>query len=350
MENNVSNDSPRLGDAAVRVFAVLGFVAVIIFGMWGSVRVAEAVPGAFSSLAAAFVSLTSIFVPAGETVTLSGPQTVAAGTPFTISWTHEKQNGTGSYTFRYDCADGVYFTSPDASGKQANVYCNTTFNFINTANAITLTPVLTKNGPVAVTMYVDYTPNGSVTPTVTGKGVLSVTGSAGATTPVTTPTTPTTPVATTPGTPTSHVYPISGPGIHPSDPNGYVDLVATVLQVGVVDKNSGAFFASSSPSRSAVSANGQYRIAVQFQIQNNGTKTSPQFNFNAVLPTMPSNIFASPMQQALAPGDRIEFTLGFDELDPSGTGVFTVNADPSNSINEPNKTNNIAHYTVTTTP
>ena len=65
---------------------------------------------------------------------------------------------------------------------------------------------------------------------------------------------------------------------------------------------------------------------------------------------MPMHIFTSQAQQALAPGDSIQFTIGFDLFNPDGNGIFTVNVDPSDRINEPNKDNNIVHYTITTTP
>jgi hypothetical protein len=351
MENDFHNSSPRIGERGIRILAILGFVAVVGVGLWGSVAIARAVPNAFSSLAAAFVSLTSIFVPAGETVSLSAPATVQSGAPFTLSWTHDKQSVDGSYTFRYDCADGVYFTATGASGSTDTIYCNVPYNFLNAGDSLTVTPVSTKNPSIPVTVYMDFVPNGATKATVTGKAVLTIVGNgtsgsspATPTTPVTTPTAPT----VTPGQSTTHTYPVSGAPA--SNPNGYVDLTARVIEVGVVDKNSGAFFASSTPSRAVTGADGQYRIAVRFAIENNGTKTSPQFDFNAVLPTYPQYIFSSPMQQALAPGDRIEFTLGYDQPDQGGNGVFTVNVDPSSRINEPNKTNNIIHYTVTTNP
>ncbi|MES2014252.1 MAG: CARDB domain-containing protein [Patescibacteria group bacterium] len=356
MENDSKKTSSRLGDAAVRALAIFGFLAIIIVGMWGSVQVARNVPGAFSSVAAAIVSFTSIFVPAGETITVSAPSlTVNANEPFVLSWTHAKKSVEGSYTFRYNCADGVYFNSPTVSGSETAVYCNVPFNFLNSNNQITLTPVSTTNRFVDVQVFVDFTPNGANRPTVTGQTALTVVNSANTTSPgtlspATTPTTKTpvttNPVTTTPrpvtaGPEQTHTYPVNGSGV--SDPNGYVDLTAQIIEVGVVDKTTGAFTASSTPSRT------NNRIAVRFSVQNIGTKTSPEFDFNAVLPTLPSNIFSAPFQQALAPGDRIEFTVGFDSFNPdTPNGVFTVNVDPTGRINERNKDNNIVHYTITT--
>lgn len=338
---------------ATRVFAVLGFVAVIGIGMWGSVQVASGVPGAFSSLAAAFVSLTSVFVPANEAVTLSLPSSVQmSGTPFTLSFAHAHQAGTGSYTFRYDCANGVYFTSPAPTGTPATLYCNVPFNF-NSADSLALTPFSTESRTVPVTVYIDYTPNGASKPTVSGKAVITLendalSGGAGTTTPVQKPSTPS-PVAPSAGPSTTRIYPLGGTAaVQQSDPNGYVQFGVHIIDIGVVDRTTGMFISSSTPSLSMATGSGQYRIAVRFAVENNGTKTSPQFSFNAVLPTLPIYIFSSPMQQALAPGDRIEYTLGFDSFDTSSNHIFTVNVDPTSSVNEPNRDLNIIHYTVPT--
>lgn len=366
MENDSQNSRPGFSSVATRTLAVFGFVAVIFIGMWGAVTIASGVPGAFSSLAAAFVSLTSVFVPAGESIAISAPSlTIASGVPVTLSWVHNKKSVEGSYTFRYDCADGVYFSSPSASGADNTVYCNVPFNFLNASNTVTLTPYSTKNRFIDVAVYVDFVPNGASKATVTGKASLTIendnfgTSPSTTGTPTSTPTTENPPVNQPPyhppvtqGPSTTQTYPIGGSGgVTASNPNGYVDLTARILEVGIVDKNTGAFIASSTPSRNAIAtSSGQYRLAVRFAVENDGTKTAPQFDFNAVLPTLPSAIFSSPTQQELAPGDRIEFTLGFDSFNASGTGVFTVNVDPSGRINEKNKDNNIIHYTVTTTP
>ena len=324
--------------------------------MWGSVQIARAVPSALSNVAAAIVSLTSIFVPAGETITLSAPSfDVVSGQGFVLSWEHAKKSVDGSYTFRYECADGVHFTSPSSATENETIFCNVAYHFLNSNDSIALTAVSQKNRFIDVTVLVDFTPNGANQPTVTGKATLTIsnqnlgsspttTGNATPTIP-TTPTTPTKPTVpnNTPGTPTSVTYPgaITG-GAAASNPNGYVDLVPTVIEVGIVDKTTGAFSASSTPSRSQ-------RVAVRFSVQNIGTKTSPQFDFAAVLPTLPGHIFNSPFQQELAPGDRIEFTVGFDSFDPAKPdGIIIINVDPSGRFNERVKDNNIVKYTIHT--
>ena len=338
MENNSKG---RFAETAVRILAVFGFVAIILIGLWGSVSVAKVIPGTFASLASAIVSLTSVFVPANNAITISVPSlTVNDGEAFALSWTHESTQN-GSYKFRYDCVPGVSFTSPTRTGSEAAIFCNTPFNFLNATDSITVTAFSEENQLTDVGVHIDFIPEGSTQAAVTGSVTLTVNNNEEQTT---TPNTPNTNTGTrNPGTETSSTFPISG-GQTASNPNGFVDLTVAVIAVGVVDKDTGTFTASSTPTRDS----SQYRVAARFAVTNIGTKTSDQWNFNAVLPTFPSHIFTSPNQQALGPGDRIEFTIGFDSFDQDGVGDLVINIDPSGRMNESNKTNNILHYTITT--
>ena len=347
IENPNGKNATR--EAVIRAASIGGVIIVLIIGMWGAVSVAKNTPKAFSSLAAVITSLTSVFVPAGEKVIVSAPSlTVNAGETFGISWEHVKKATDGSYTFRYDCADGVAFTSPAPTGEATMIYCNTPFNFINNNNSITLTASSTVNRFVDVTVYIDFTPNGAGKPTVTGSTALTISNVAVPSTPAVVTPKPVTPRPVvphnTPGTETSTTYPVTGTGTAISNPNGSVDLVPTIIEEGVVDKTTGVFTASSTPNRRT----DLYRVAVRFAVTNQGTKASGGWTFNAVLPTYPSHVFDSPSQAPLNPGDRIEYTLGFDSLQNVDQSTFVVNVDPTGSINESNKNNNIVSYTVTT--
>jgi subtilase family serine protease len=109
----------------------------------------------------------------------------------------------------------------------------------------------------------------------------------------------------------------------------------------VVDRTTGAFYASPTPSRSQ-------KIGVRFSVENLGTKTSPQFDFTAVLPTNPATTFQSPTVQGLLPGQKTEFVMGFEGYTMSGNSL-TITVDPLNRFTESNKSNNVAYYTITTT-
>ncbi len=101
-----------------------------------------------------------------------------------------------------------------------------------------------------------------------------------------TPTRPTTP--TTPNQP-SYVYTpaaVAAPQLY-----GYADLKVTILSV--------------------VPAGNRY--VMQFMVENAGTNVAYSgWNFNAILPLNTQYTYQAPGQQALNPGDRIVYTLGFD--------------------------------------
>lgn len=338
------NNRERLVAGATRTLAIIGFIAVIIGGLWGTVFVARNVPGAFSALASAIVSLTSIFVPAEEAITLSIPSPIVKnGETFVLSWEHERKGIDGSYTFRYECVEGVSFTSPTQAGPDTKVVCNTPFNFLNASESIVVTVSSLKNSLADVTAYIDFTPSGSSESTVTGSTLFTIQNEN-----ITSPSAGPTGGATTPrtaGPETTTVELLPGIGSTVSDPRGRTDLSVRLIEIGLVDKTTGEFTASSTPSASAIGK----RIAARFAVENIGTRSSDQWTFNAVLPTFPSHIYSSPTQPALTPGDRIEFTLGFDRFEQDGEGVFVVNVDPTQKINESNKDNNILRVTITAT-
>lgn len=237
MEN--ANNRGALVNGAVRVLAVVGFIAVVIAGLWGSVSLARMVPGVFATLASAIVSITSIFIPAPE-------QEVATTTP--------------------EIANEEEPSALEASG---------------------------------------------TAPRTPGQETTDI-----------------------------EVFGVTGPAA--SDPNGTIDLAVRFIELGIVDKTTGSFTASSTPSRSMIGM----RVAARFSVENVGTRTSDQWSFNAVLPTFPSHIYSSPTQQILGPGDRIEFTLGFDSFEEDNEGILVINVDPTNRINERNKDNNILRRTI----
>jgi len=118
-----------------------------------------------------------------------------------------------------------------------------------------------------------------------------------------------------------------------------VDFTANIDSIGIINSE-GQFIASSTP-------NTKNKIAVKFTIKNIGNKKSDNWYFNAVLPTSPYHIFSSKSQQALAPGEKIEFTMGFDRPKIGENQLIIINVDPSGGIKEPNKTNNIVKEFIT---
>ena len=120
---------------------------------------------------------------------------------------------------------------------------------------------------------------------------------------------------------------------------GKPDLAVKILEIGVIDKITNVWTATTS-------LRSIDRIAVRFLVENLGTKETDSWYFNAVLPTYPSYIYSSPSQISLKAGERIEFTLGFDSVEKKDGNIVVINIDPNNSVSEASEENNIARVTI----
>lgn len=342
----IKNNAPKLIHVATRGLAVVGLIAVIIAGLWGSILLARAVPGAFSSLTATVVSMTSIFVSAGENISLSpSSETTSSGESFILSWEHAKKSGAGSYAFRFACTPGVSFTSPAKNGAVETVPCDTPFAFLNANNAMVLTAYAKESKPVESSVAIEFTPDGASAPSVSGSFVLTIENGAGSEEKKAVAPAETITDRRIAGTETT-VVEISSTAQSPkSDPNGAADLVIRMIEVGETDTATGVFTANPAPSRSTANR----RIAVRFSVENTGTKTSDEWAFIANLPTTPPRTYTSPIQQTLGPGDYIKFTLSFDSFVDGTEGVFMVIVDPESHAEDANRDNNRLEETITVT-
>jgi hypothetical protein len=155
--------------------------------------------------------------------------------------------------------------------------------------------------------------------------------------PATSPTTETkpaaqTPAATTPsaGAQTNSTYPINGTAAQPAAPYGLADLSASIIATGyLTNASTDSFVASQSV------PDGE-RAAVRFVIRNAGTNWSGTWEFSASIPTSPSYTFHSPVQQSLAPGDSIEYTLGFDRAIAGEKQPITITIENGSDANANN--------------
>jgi hypothetical protein len=139
-------------------------------------------------------------------------------------------------------------------------------------------------------------------------GVASTTESTTTAVVATTTTTVTKPVtyppATTPGEETTTTYPSGGTPV--ATLHGLPDLKVTITQVGYLSLNNTDSFIAAKVIPSGL------RGAVKFTVTNVGTNTTGNWSFNANLPTTSSFTFNSDAQKPLLPGERIDYTLGFD--------------------------------------
>ncbi|HEV7121417.1 MAG TPA: CARDB domain-containing protein, partial [Candidatus Paceibacterota bacterium] len=159
------------------------------------------------------------------------------------------------------------------------------------------------------------------------------------TTTVTSPLLGTPAAATSAGPKTTTSYPAGGV-VSNAPLYGQADLAVSITQVGYLTSNSTDSFVSG-----AIVPSGD-NAAVKFSVTNTGTNISGPWSFTANLPTNTSFIFTSNPQQSLRPGERIDFTLGFDRAQ-SGVRQVTITADSANQVSESNESNNTAVSNIT---
>lgn len=337
----------------------LGVIILLIAaGVWTTVRLGPYLPDTFNKIATALVTMSERFIP-GEKLLLSADrETVNSGDEIVLSWIHRNKKNDGVYSLSYTCTTGVYLGVRVAAGDKM-LLCDLLSDIYGTENTVTLRAFSELNEPVTIPITVTYTSATDAGKTLSSSINLSITGSkteavseikpdTDTNSPETVPKVATPPAipeqkskTVTPGTKTEKIYPF-GTTTRPALSYGKVDLAPKIIEVGVIDKVTNAFTATTALKVSD-------RIAIRFEVENLGTLDSGHWQFNAVLPTYPMYIFESEGQQPLGPGDKIEFTIGFDNVEPDVDGRFVINVDPTSSIPEASETNNIATTTIRAT-
>jgi hypothetical protein len=293
----------------LRVVAVIGLIAILLLGAWGIIQLAFYLPTLFKGVG-----------QAKEAITLTVPAQTTSDKGFTASWKHTAQKGEQSYSLSYTCAAGLQFAAPVPTGALQLVPCNTPFNYVSASSSMALVPVLAKGTSQASTTFTVV-----ATTLATGATGLRATDSTvvvAATAPVTTPTTPAAGVEPASSKPSSTYVP-SG---RTQNLYGSADLAVQI---------------TSAPQ--SVSA-GQ-RITLQFVVTNVGTNVAPAgWAFVASLPYTPVYTFPSGSQQALYPGDKIVYTLGYDAVRAGayGPAQVSIHADSGNAVQEQDEQNNTA--------
>ena len=332
-------------DIAMRILSVLGGIAVLAGVVWVGMQGFRALPNAGNTLASALVSVQSFFSPAERIVLSVIDSQVVAEEPFTLSWEHRGNSADGSYAFFYGCSNDVYLT---ISGN--TVFCNTELPILSTDTTLNLTAYGEVNGIATIPLEVRFRENGETV--ISERGELAVTvqserfddAASTSTTPVGTPTSgisnPTTPSGIrptqAPGQP--QFVPVVTTNGPVSDPNGEADLTIRVIAYGLVDRSSGDFDERDEIPQDLPSGK---RGAIKFVVENEGTKLSDEWEFEATLPTSPSYTYKSVEQTSLYPGDKIEFIIGFDRLRNTDEDDYRIEIDSKDDVDESNERNNV---------
>ena len=340
--NQVTSDQK---DGLTKTFAIVGFIVLIIFGVWLAVKIVSFVPSTFSSLASLADSVYN-YNDKQEIVINSGNDVLNAGESFTLSWADMRRPGT--YTFSYACTEGVAVDVKNIEGAIVSLACSEPLQLAG-ATSLDILIASEKNRFVDIPYTITYTKKGdsqitsSITKDITVvNATIPATGVLVDNTPTNTTsagekndTTGSTPVVTQPVTtkPTTYVAPkpktISTPiySIPVSNPNGIVDLQVTFLGTGTL---TGSTFTKSA----LIDADKQG--ALQFEVKNIGTKTAEDWKYTAHLPA--DITFTSGAQKALKPNERAIITLGFSGLSEAGTEKIDVSVTAQSDVKTVNNT------------
>lgn len=168
----------------------------------------------------------------------------------------------------------------------------------------------------------------------------------------TTGTTPTTSTTVTPTKTSAKPKPVAGVGTNTTTYeigttkaaalSGLADLAVTIDTTGYLTSASTSSFVASTTVPHGDNA------AVRFTIKNVGTNWSGTWTFSASVPTYPTYTYTSQPQQSLAPGDSIDYTLGFNQAISGTSKVITVTINPG--VSDSNKSNNSAAAAETILP
>jgi len=183
-------------------------------------------------------------------------------------------------------------------------------------------------------------PSLSVVPTPVASTTIPFGNTSSNVPPVSTPVSPK-PVQPTAGEKTTNTYPMGGTTALPSLSSGLPDFVVTIDAIGYLATSSAESFVTSS------TVPAQNRPAVVFTIKNIGTKVGGQWRFSASIPTQTAYIYQSEPQQPLNPGDRITYTLGFDQATRGTDKTISITANFDRTVTESNPDNNSASALVT---
>jgi hypothetical protein len=331
----VEEQKKKKPSTGLKVAVLVILIAILAVGILLPIKL---VPNAVSSVAS---SITSFFGGKKEPKVTVDKSQVNVGEQFTVAWDGKLQTD-GTYALSYECSTGLHL---ETSINQPNetIACGTPFYFSPNQNSIDLIGFSDTARTVTVKLTLGFLENGASTLDTLGETSTTI---------INPNVTDTTSVATTtPSTnqPTpeetedeeTEVIPPSTNTPRVSNPNGTIDLEVRPIAVGYLNAN-GDFVASG-----FVGSNQQ--AAVRFSIVNVGDKNTGSWSFVAELPSQTDPRFTSATQQNLGPGDRIEYTLGFNNMTSAQNNTVVITADPSNQVPERTDANNVARMIINNT-
>jgi len=121
------------------IIAIVGFIILLIIGIWSAIQVIKFVPRLFSDTGTTtVVSDSTIKLGNRDIVAQLSKETAQSGEPITINWAH-RGDESGLLSFSYACTEGFYF---QIAGRP--VPCNAPYSLSTTGASIEVIPLSAK--------------------------------------------------------------------------------------------------------------------------------------------------------------------------------------------------------------
>ncbi len=344
MTDNNTYEAESRG-VAMNIFAILGFIAILLAGLWATMQLVRQVSNISTSFNKPGITL-PFLADKSKLALVDNRDAIQSGESTKIAWTlgKNKREAEGSIvTLSYACKYGVYLKVLNPTTDEYNALpCNASYNVPATDSDISIIPILTDNKDSEVAFSLTYTPTKGSDESV--NGILKVVNKSALTTKTTTEN-PNSKGTITPKTTdkegiVGHRQVVNPPKktikktikqvvvpVRRSNPNGLPDLTVRILQI--------------------IPINSTGKVSVKLEVSNIGTKVAKGWTLTATLPTNPAYTYTSGTQSALYAGERAEMLLTFDKVKP-GANALLLTVDASNSITESSETNNSASGIITT--
>ncbi len=338
-------DNSKESSKSRRVFAVVILMVAVIVFSWSAVKIVEIFPSAISSLASIADTVYDYDPKENYSIVVTSDHAIINSSETTsIWWSTTKQ--TGTYTFNYECQDGVAIDIASKDRGFTSVSCGNSYD-LGSVDKIDLRIDSEKKRSADVTYSIAFFNKNASDSSTSQTQTISVLNSSIA---ENVPTEPESPAPATPTvdekpephdenpvTPTKEtpkpaiIKPVVTTPVYTyvlpvSNPNGNTDLAVSNLNVGFQDQAKN-FIKSDTLFQNVEGV-------IQFTVHNIGNKTSDDWTFKAKLPN--NLTYTSSIQKPLKPNERAVITLQFSAVTNLNLQNISVETQTKSDSNENN--------------
>ncbi len=336
--NNQENKGGESKGVAMNIFAILGFVAILLAGLWATTQLVKQISNFSLDFNKPSINL---FGKNDKLTLINNGKIAVSGAVTELQWglgKKAKESKDAQIILSYKCTKGVYIKIP--SDTDENEYkvlpCNSPYSMSANTSVLPIIPVLTGIDIAELKYELRYVPKddlkqkiqsvqGALQITKTGdeipapKESLPTKQEQAQNTPKSTPEVNTKKTSTTDKPTTYSRIVRTVVPVRTSNPLGLPDLTVSITNIST-NNDTGL-------------------TTVKLDVTNQGTKLAENWTLSAVLPTDPAYTYTSTPQQVLYAGERAKMILTFNKT-KTGLQDLKIAVDPNNAIVESLETNN----------